>query len=509
MHNDDREHKAGGPDADAANGAVKPEDLDQRIDQALADAPAPEAASPEPPAQEMLAGAYARAAAQPAAPAPGRRRWLLAGGTLALAAVVIAVLMFWPLRFQQDGGGVGLDRAAAWASTEGYVIDFDLLQQLFKHGEVVPDGLDVHSLTEDEIIEMGLDRCNQILFARVMEDWIEGHLKANGTPPLVANLYSGTYSRFVDDDFSVANCSYTLLSEDQAVLDDLLATLRRLPGVSEPHVYAETLYFSEKYPGLYTPDRKVIVNGKVLSFPQDIPDAYLQTIHALFSYLDKDYVHYRSYWKALAKAGKEPLAAGDVIAISFNADGDMLIATVAEHWDCGWYRTGFHMSVPKDEIGDDFDPLPLLQKKADMMNDQTQFEPENWDATPSYVLKFNLFAKERLRNVFAQKLSSDELAQSRTTYERMLAAYNGWLDGHPELKRAALRQGKSHIKHPAVFGDGVLQVIVQLKTADENLLAELTSLLVSISGGIQPEVRTIIPTAPQPAEEGGHITLIW
>ena len=139
-------------------------------EEALRDVAPPEFAAPEPARKRMLQRAYQRARGGGPGAGAGRlsgRRALL-GVTLAAAAValVLAVLLRPSARPDETPG-------AAWAKTEGYIVDFDLLQVPVTQEELgveEPDLADwLLGLSDGEIAERGLDAYPQLLIHELKE----------------------------------------------------------------------------------------------------------------------------------------------------------------------------------------------------------------------------------------------------------------------------------------------------------------------------------------------------
>jgi len=508
MQNNDREHMKTGPE-DAGDAAAKSQDLDRRIEQALADAPAPDSASPEPPVQQMLAGAYARAAAQAMEPALRRRRWLLAGGGLVVVAVVAAVLVFWPLRFERDGGGVALDRASAWAATAGYVIDVDVVQvppteeQLAALAPNLLDDLErIVDLTDGQVESLGLNAFPGLVFYRALARWNRAHTRPDGGPLLNSTQLPDQHSQFTHAGGGlITSTALVLLSDDPQLRDSVLALLDTLPGLSPPRVYTETLYLNEKYPDIYTPARQVIVDGRALRFPFEVDAQYVKPLHTMFTLLDHDLEYYRAYWLVLnRKSGSGPLATGDVLKISFNDRDDMLIETVAESWNPPGEHVPVSMSVDPQDLPPDFDVLAELEKRMERRVARAAGEPG--DGTPRYSLTVELLPLERMTAPADERVTEAELARTRQAFAEIQQAFSAWYAGIDEFHDPLRLDRRARLRSPTRFGDGVASVTATLITDDSGQLEELRRLLRQASGGITPAVASGNLTVLEPPLPG-------
>jgi len=498
MHADDHGTDRPGSGADTAG---EPPSIEARIEQALTDTPLPAYGSPEPERQLVLGEAYARADRRGATghAAGGRSRWgtrALIAAAIVVAAVATAAVMLWPLRLNNGVEGVGLEAAAAWAATEGCVIELDLAQLPPEPDELealvpgITADIDVVlELPDEQMAALGLNAYPGLVFHRALTRWNAEHSPPDGGPVLRSTQLTGQHSQFIAGGGIISSVALVLLNDDRELLAEVLAMLDTLPGISPPRVYRETLYLNEKYPEIYAPARKVIVNDRELRYPVDIDERYVETLHMMFAMLDRERVYYRAFWTTLSRErGGEPLVTGDVLRIGFNEAGDMLIDTVVETWNPPGEHVQASLSFDPRDTSADFDVLAELTKRLEQR--QAQARGESGGDSPRYTLTIELIPLKRMLAPAAERLTEAELAQTRQVYRDIQQAFSDWYSGVDEFRDPTRRDRRARLHKPKTFGEGVVSATASLVTGDADQLAELRGLL-EMASGVRPTVSSV------------------
>ncbi|MBN2081189.1 hypothetical protein JW859_03165 [bacterium] len=441
-------------------------ELDARIEDELRALPLPDYAADPPNRHVALAGACRRA------PRPARpwyaNRFVLADA-IVLVVIAAAAVWFWPHADQPDGNGVALGPQSAWAKTDGYIIDVDFIQW----------SLDIENMKEEDIQALPGNQLHTVVDS----------INTPGNPEVLVRNELPFSSTCIRDGIIISSISLMLKTQNEELLDQVVTALREIAGLSAPVVYKESLYLNGKYPQLYTPERKLIINGREYHYPTEIDAEYVETVHNIFRFIDRDWVVYKTYFTSLQKRGIEPLVPGDVIEIRFNAEGDLVLNTVVEHWDPGVdSRERKSVALTNVDLAAGIDPLELLRESYLEDSGSASADEETLKHYHRAYIVFWFIPRDRLLAAYDELLTTEELAQSRADYDRLQAVVETWRSQHPQRSRTDPDYTWLRTRPPATFGIGVAWTEFTLKARRENDIDEFVQ-LVTDSTGIEPEVE--------------------
>jgi len=297
-------------------------------------------------ADELKSGSQTR-------PHTARFSWQLAAA-VAMGAVVIAVVVLFqlPLKLTRtDDGGLEVGVESAWATGNGYVLDYTI------------EFDEPYTGTSQDSPDHPLWRIEQLL-----ADWSAEHPES-GTPdvrPAASLEIASGNLNYGGETLYQYSLYIKVFSADEDEIEGLVELLAGVAELSEPEVDAEHWYFNEQIPDTYFTGRTVTINGQGYNYPQEIDLKSLEMLEMLLHFSGEqgqlyyaldDIEEYRRY------------GLGDVVKVWWPDDETVQFENVAvklEFSTLGLPSWFHYMSVyiPEAEVDVDFDISKLLHTHA-------------------------------------------------------------------------------------------------------------------------------------------------
>jgi len=289
----------------------------------------------------------------------GRRR-------LAAAAVAVAVLLLVmtvsPWRLEVTPQGLSLIRKEAWASFNGYLLEYTLVTTEYFSGVAV-DSSD-HPLRQMQ--------------GRVA-DWAQrsAHKLQVDNPRDLAQLSVLQFEADQSAGVYRARIQVGIYAEDESLANDLATELAGIEGLDEPRIAAQQWLANVKYPGRYFAARDVTITASVpsdnhvavalkkYSYPVDINEMSIPALTTILQPFDGDRMYI-----ALDGYGEMPrYNLAGLFSVRHLEDRTVELSSIAPDFDFAslglppWVHA-FAMSIPRG--GDKYvvDPAMMITKLA-------------------------------------------------------------------------------------------------------------------------------------------------
>lgn len=429
---------------------------------------------PAPPPQAAVMAAAARSADElRKLQRIGGRRMLRLAYALGLALVLALCggTVFWL-------GGRG--QHTAWASAEGYVLQYDIFDRTPTSSHEMRAGLPNELSFKQEV----RDWARQSKIPLSEKGWIEAprfvELQTAGSVSWAQKLWSQEYK-------------LTMIGISDAERDDLIARLEPLAGVAPP-VISEN---SEYYVSLGMPEalatNTVVINGAEYSFPKDFSEEEARALRSYF-WSCRDETRYAAFSKLnrgpSSKADRFDL--GDVYKIELNDDGALVITTLVKVWEEGRIlkndplfqrRTvgrgdnGWSVAMSRALPEPGYDPLQAL---ATWRNTQL-LEQRSHDFPQSSTYQYEFFTPQRMLAAGAPKYSANEVALAQALVAKLDDTLNAFQSTHPEYwDKYVHRYRITH--HYSSFGAMPVQYQIRVTDSDGELAKQVQTMLSKIPG---------------------------
>jgi len=296
---------------------IRPENMNARLDGALAQAAQnQEAATPPAPEQQWLTRlAQSRARALKQSTASRRRGVPRSVAALVAALAFISVLI---IHLLPDAQRAGLSEGAqrepamitpAWAATDGSVIEFTVPYDSW-----------------DDYPDYSSPLHPRQAVSAAVDAWLAQHADLQSEIPRLplANVSMSFIS--MEDPAPVVRVQVSVALTDSALVNDLADLIASRTGYAAPVVDSRTVYFSSEYPDLVAAGVKAHIDDRTYDFPNDFtPDEAFYVDMMLGG---------RTYYSGHGgyEIGRR---FGDcaVFKVETSAAGDLVITTIAQELD--------------------------------------------------------------------------------------------------------------------------------------------------------------------------------
>jgi hypothetical protein len=383
---------------------------------------------------------------------------------------------------------------AAWASAEGYVLEFEVFDQDASAGP-----------------EHSNSKPNYARFEKAAYAWAdrqglcypkagpEGSGLMTEDPGFVFWRTSGGTTT---SQFSSSGAQISLRLDNLQLVENLSQTLSALPGVSQPVVSPRTMYFGLGGLSPVMDKAKVHIQGKSYDFPEDFSEWEAQDLYWMLRSARNNLATFRAFPdKFLAEPdGSRRFQLGDVIRSGLDSAGNLVISNVLEHWDVpaekhshihtgiagGW---GFALPRGVDEAS--IDPVWELSRRFDPLPGDVERKRY------TVHLYYWLVPRAQLLSQGGSSITAEQSKTYRTTAELLQQRLDAWVVGHPEVKRS-LVFGHRVFGYPLEAGPNTVCFTVSVQTNDAAEAEPVKSTLAEVQGAPEPEVYTFDRDALRP-----------